>query len=240
MGENFAKTKTIERMPVSAGMNGVPIDIYSDTMHGILGGICKNYDYSSDIESNTDNENLNIEETGSKSFNGKGINIERNDSSEESSDNDSKDSSDAEIDSSEDSDSDRSDSSEDTDDNSVESSELVDISNGNINVEMSIDPETDSVLEDDGFGIDDPIPELNEEDGLHSEQLELLEKSEKIREFLKDDYLREIILEIDHSARNDDRNVETLLDNRRKNDEMFNNFTEEILNLIYGPPKMNF
>jgi hypothetical protein len=67
-----------------------------------------------------------------------------------------------------------------------------------------------------------------------------LEKSEKIREFLKDDYLREIILEIDHAARNNDHKVEGMLDSGRKNDEMFYNFTEEILNIIYGPPKIDF
>jgi hypothetical protein len=31
-----------------------------------------------------------------------------------------------------------------------------------------------------------------------------------------------------------------ILDNGRKNDEMFYNFTEEILNIIYGTPKMDF
>jgi hypothetical protein len=67
-----------------------------------------------------------------------------------------------------------------------------------------------------------------------------LGKSEKIREFLKDDYLREIILEIDHAARSNNRNVEGMLDNGRKNDEMFYNFTEEILNIIYGNPEINF
>lgn len=67
-----------------------------------------------------------------------------------------------------------------------------------------------------------------------------LEKSERIREFLKDDYLREIIFKIDHAARKNDRNVEDLLDNARKNDEMFYNFTEEILNIIYGNPGINF
>ncbi|CAG8479187.1 17670_t:CDS:2 [Funneliformis caledonium] len=229
-GENFVQAEPIEREPVYAG---VPIDIYSNTMYGVLDGICKNYDYSSDKDSNMGNENSDFEETGD-------MNIERNDSSEDSSEDDDQSSSDAETDSNEDSDSDGSDSSEDTDDNSEESSVLVDMSNGNINVEMKSDTETDSVLENDVFGIDDPIPELTEEDGLGSEQLELLEKSEKIREFLKDDYLREIILEIDHSARNDDRNVETLLDNIKKNDEMFYHFTEEILNVIYGPPKMDF
>lgn len=61
-----------------------------------------------------------------------------------------------------------------------------------------------------------------------------LEKSEKIREFLKDDYLREIILQIDHAARNNNRNIEEMLNNGRKNDEMFHNFTEEILSIMYG------
>lgn len=60
-----------------------------------------------------------------------------------------------------------------------------------------------------------------------------LEKSEKIREFLKDDYLREIILQIDHAARNNNRKIEEMLDDGRKNDEMFYNFTEEILSIMY-------
>ncbi len=48
------------------------------------------------------------------------------------------------------------------------------------------------------------------------------------------------MLEIDHAAKNNDRNVESLLDNKRKNDKMFYDFTEEILNIICGPPKADF
>ncbi|RIA89441.1 hypothetical protein C1645_824899 [Glomus cerebriforme] len=141
----------------------------------------------------------------------------------------------SESDLSEDSDSDESDSSEDVD-NDLSKSTNIEIDS---DTDIDNDLDTEMNLEDDNVGT---VPELTEDDdaGLHPEQSELLEKSEKIREFLKDDYLREIILEIDHAARNNDSNVESMLDNGRKNDEMFYNFTEEILNIIYGPPKMDF
>ncbi|CAG8512846.1 4037_t:CDS:2 [Diversispora eburnea] len=54
--------------------------------------------------------------------------------------------------------------------------------------------------------------------------------SEKIREFLKDDTLREIIYNIDNAARGPE--VDEVLDATRRNDEVFFNFTEEILNLV--------
>ncbi|RHZ64633.1 hypothetical protein Glove_321g42 [Diversispora epigaea] len=62
------------------------------------------------------------------------------------------------------------------------------------------------------------------------EQLEKLANSEKIREFLKDDTLREIMYNIDKAARGPE--VDNILDATRRNDEMFFNFTEEILNLV--------
>ncbi|CAG8475609.1 10139_t:CDS:2, partial [Racocetra fulgida] len=82
---------------------------------------------------------------------------------------------------------------------------------------------------------------LNDEEddddmALRPEQLEklgsssllmLIAKSEKIKEFLRDDKLREIIYHINFTSRSD--NVEDLLDATRKNDEIFFNFTEEIL-----------
>ncbi|CAG8839512.1 16346_t:CDS:2, partial [Racocetra persica] len=58
-------------------------------------------------------------------------------------------------------------------------------------------------------------------------QLEKLAKSEKIKEFLRDDKLREIIYHINFTSRSG--NVEDLLDATKKNDEIFFKFTEEIL-----------
>ncbi|CAG8683532.1 9802_t:CDS:2, partial [Acaulospora colombiana] len=73
---------------------------------------------------------------------------------------------------------------------------------------------------------------LDDEDDLRlkPEQLEKLRNSKKIREFLRDDTLREIIYFIDNAAKSP--KVEELLDAARLNDEIFHDFTEEILNLV--------
>src|SRR6266498_2950782 len=53
--------------PAYARINGVPIDLYSDNIYGVLRELCKNYEYSSNNDSNANNEgSVSILEVDSK------------------------------------------------------------------------------------------------------------------------------------------------------------------------------
>ncbi|RIB12053.1 hypothetical protein C2G38_2249746 [Gigaspora rosea] len=118
--------------------------------------------------------------------------------------------------------------------------EIDDGEEDDVEVDMdddSNDANTSALLDDEEENdMNQYVLQDNEEEddmALHPEELEKLAKSEKIKEFLRDDKLREIIHHINFTARSG--NVEDLLDVTRKNDEIFFNFTEEILNTVIGP-----
>ncbi|CAG8444481.1 386_t:CDS:2 [Ambispora gerdemannii] len=69
--------------------------------------------------------------------------------------------------------------------------------------------------------------EEEENDRLKPEQLEKLEQSAKIREFLKDDKLRAILINVDNFSNSYD--PERMLVNALQNDEIFYKFAETIL-----------
>src|SRR6266542_2819961 len=66
--------------PAYARINGVPIDLYSDNIYGVLRELCKYYEYSDSVLE-ADSEDDDIEEiilNGNEIFDNKDMNIDNN------------------------------------------------------------------------------------------------------------------------------------------------------------------
>nr|CAG8436623.1 9302_t:CDS:10 [Entrophospora candida] len=74
--------------------------------------------------------------------------------------------------------------------------------------------------------------QLNDDERLTEEILQQIEKSEKIQEFLRDDFLRDVINHINDVGKGSNPyDAEKILDTVRRNNQIFNDFSEELLNI---------
>nr|CAG8498197.1 3503_t:CDS:2 [Entrophospora candida] len=80
------------------------------------------------------------------------------------------------------------------------------------------------------------IDEISDDERLTEEILQQIEKSEKIQEFLRDDFLRDVINHINDVGKGSNPyDAEKILDTVRRNNQIFNDFSEELLNIALGP-----